>query len=394
MTQLNSSDRRTFLRRGAMGAGAFWALSLDGFMARRAEGSPVVPSPYGPIAPVADETTGLKLIQLPTGFRYRSYSWTGDMMSDGIACPSLHDGMAVIDELHGDNDDDRRDRDDRGSNRRDDHYGRRDDDRGDHDDDDDRRRSSRLVLVRNHEPGAGTPYILNRPEITFAPDGGGGTTNLVFDARRGRWLSAYSTLAGTIRNCAGGVTPWGTWVTSEETTEPGHGWNFEVGVEAGDPTPLVDMGRFSHEAVMVDPRTGYVYETEDSGDCGFYKFVPNRRGRLERGGSLYMLKVRNEPNADLGSFHPVGTTWPVQWVRIDDPRAIFDAGVPAGLRQRGGQVPPSRRRLVGRADWVLPLDQRRAAPARGRCSSTTRAARRSSSFMTHPTPTSSTTRTT
>ena len=109
------------------------------------------------------------------------------------------------------------------------------------------------MLVRNHEPAAGTPYVLNRPEITYAADGGGGTTNLVFDARRGRWLAAYSTLAGTIRNCAGGVTPWGTWITSEETTDPGHGWNFEVGVEAGDPTPLVDMGRFSHEAVMVDP---------------------------------------------------------------------------------------------------------------------------------------------
>ncbi len=318
MTHINPTDRRTFLRRGAMGAGAFWTLSLDGFMARRAEGASPTSgaSPYGPIAPVLDETTHLPLIQLPRGFRYRSYSWTGDMMSDGVACPSLHDGMAVIDELHGhdddDDDDDRRDRDDHGSGRGDD----------DHDRDDDRRRSSRLVLVRNHEPGGGAPYVM-RPEITYAADGAGGTTNLVFDARTGRWLAAYATLAGTIRNCAGGVTPWGTWITCEETVDPGHGWNFEVGVEAGDPTPLVDMGRFSHEALMVDPRTGYVYETEDSGDAGFYKFVPNRRGRLERGGSLYMLKVRNQPNADLAGAHPVGTTWPVQWVRIDDPRALF-----------------------------------------------------------------------
>jgi uncharacterized protein len=63
---------------------------------------------------------------------------------------------------------------------------------------------------------------------------------------------------------------------------------------------------------MVDPRTGYVYETEDSDDCGFYKFVPDRRGRLAGGGKLYMLKVRHETNADLGVFHPVGTKWKVE----------------------------------------------------------------------------------
>ena len=70
------------------------------------------------------------------------------------------------------------------------------------------------------------------------------------------------------------MTPWGTWITCEETVDAGHGWNFDVGPLIGDPQPLFDMGRFSHEALMVDPSTGYVYQTEDSGDCGFYKFVP------------------------------------------------------------------------------------------------------------------------
>jgi len=114
MTRLNDTDRRTFLRRGALGAGALWTLSLDAFMARRASASPAIPSPYGPIGPERDQATGLPLLQLPDGFRYWSYGWTGDLMSDGVVTPSLHDGMAVIDEIGRDDwhehDDDRRNR--------------------------------------------------------------------------------------------------------------------------------------------------------------------------------------------------------------------------------------------------------------------------------------------
>ena len=74
-------DRRTFLRRGAMGAGAVWMLSLQDLAARSARREPVTTkggNPYGPIRPTLDETTGLALLQLPEGFRYWSYSWTGD----------------------------------------------------------------------------------------------------------------------------------------------------------------------------------------------------------------------------------------------------------------------------------------------------------------------------
>jgi secreted PhoX family phosphatase len=303
MTDFNSIDRRTFLRRGAMGAGALWAFSLPPFMARRASGAALVPSPYGPISPKRDETTGLPLIQLPDGFRYMSFGWTGDVMADGVRCPNLHDGMAVVD-LQGN--------------------------------------SGHLVLVRNHEAGAGGPY-LQKPSITYANDGAGGTTNLVFDSRHGRWIKASSSLAGTIRNCAGGVTPWGTWITGEETTDAGHGWSFDVGPQKGDPTPLVDMGRFSHEAMMVDPRTGYVFETEDATPSGFYKFVPNTFGRLKEGGQLWMLKVKNQPTIDLGLAYPIGTTWDVEWVRIADPRATSQSTVLQGLAQGGARF----RRLEG-----------------------------------------------
>jgi len=157
----------------------------------------------------------------------------------------------------------------------------------------------------------------------------------VFDPVRGEFKEVWSSLAGTVRNSAGGVTPWGSWITCEETDVAGHGWNFDVGPIEGDPTPLKAMGRFSHEALMVDPRTGYIYETEDAGDCGFYKFVPYKHGQLKQGGKLYMLKIKEHPNLDLGLGYPVGSKWDVQWVRIDDPTAAEQSTYEQG-RMKGG----------------------------------------------------------
>ncbi len=181
MTGITRSDRRTFLRRTAVGAGALWVSSLQEFALRRAEGSPYPGgSPYGPVFPTLDETSGLPLLELPDGFRYISYGWTGDVMSDGVKTPNLHDGMAVVAELRGRfgifnlGDDDDHDEPDWWRS------GRRDDDDDDDDGDDhDGRRSGRLILVRNHEAAAGVPY-LNNPKITYLGDGAGGTTNLIF----------------------------------------------------------------------------------------------------------------------------------------------------------------------------------------------------------------------
>jgi uncharacterized repeat protein (TIGR03803 family) len=279
MTGETRFDRRTLLRRGAMGMGALWTLSLAPFMARRAQGAGIR-SPYGSIGPKLDENTGLPLLRLPDGFRYQSFGWAGDRIEDNLTCPGLHDGMAVIAA---------------GS-------------------------PGRLILVRNHEQLSGAPYVQN-PSITFANDASGGTTNLEFDTRSGRWVKAWASLAGTLRNCAGGVTPWGTWISGEETLGAGHGWAFEVGPQRGDRAPLTAMGRFSHEAMMVDPATGYVYETEDARSSGFYKFVPHERGKLRAGGDLFMLSVKGQPNFDFGPVAVVGARWDVQWVRIDDPSA-------------------------------------------------------------------------
>jgi secreted PhoX family phosphatase len=280
------TDRRTFMRRGAMGAGALWMCSLSDFAARAAFGKVLAGSPYGPVSPKFDETTGLPLLQLPDGFRYLTFGWTGDPMIDGVRTPALHDGMAVVARLAF---------------------------------------SDRLILVRNHEPDTGMPYVTNRPDITYASDGAGGTSNVVFNARSGRFEGAWSSLAGTVRNCAGGVTPWGSWITNEETDVDGHGWSFDVGPIFGDRRPIIDMGRFSHEALMVDPRTGYIYQTEDSNPSGFYKFIPDVPGSPVLGGRLFMLRVRRQPNLALSvsgaAAHPMGSKWDVEWVRIDDPAA-------------------------------------------------------------------------
>jgi hypothetical protein len=294
-------NRRNFLLTAAAGAGS---LMFAGFahrarlFAETGDLAKIKAVGYGELFPTAAKNTGETLLALPKGFEYTVIGKKGDKLADGNPTPRAHDGMATFD-------------------------GR-----------------GELRIIRNHE-------VANKLPISGAAIGanpydesaGGGTTTLVINPKTRLIERDFVSLSGTLVNCAGGRTPWGSWLSCEETTwgqtkfkdargnEIGgfakpHGYCFDVSASANNalpPVPLKAMGRFVHEAVAVDPKTNIVYLTEDNNPSGFYRFLPNRSKRLAEGGTLQILTVKDKPNFDTRKNLQNGATMTATWATIDNP---------------------------------------------------------------------------
>jgi uncharacterized protein len=229
-----------------------------------------------------------RALKLPRGFGYRRFGKAGSRMSDGVKTPPCHDGISVF----------------AGT-------------------------GETAIVLRNHE-GFGPGRAIGKINA-YDPVARGGVTSSLFDTAGGSLVGSALVLNGTDTNCNGGVTPWGSWLSAEESTvgaengfEREHGYVFEVPADATapvDPVPITAMGRFVHEATPVDPRNGIVYLTEDNGrpGDGFYRYLPNSRGNLLAGGALEMLAIENEPGYNTVKRQTVGVSLRCTWVAVDDP---------------------------------------------------------------------------
>jgi uncharacterized protein len=248
---------------------------------------------YGALQPTPDLNDGEVRLALPLGFSYVTFGIEGTMMSDDNPTPKAHDGMAAF-----------------------------------------RLPNGNVRLIRNHEDrdGPANSKLKGDPSAAYDPIGGGGTTSLEIEVTsegERKLVRDFISLTGTIVDCAGGATPWGSWLSCEETTagttagwpKP-HGYVFEVPVSAEDEViavPYPFMGRFSPEAAAVDPVSWIVYETEDNNPCGLYRFLPNQPGKLSEGGQLQMLAVQNHPGYDTRYDQQIGRPLLAEWVDIPNP---------------------------------------------------------------------------
>ncbi len=298
-----SVNRRIFLGAGLTAGAALAMERLFGVLgskdfshliAQKGEGG------YGPLRPTPSRNTGETLLAVPEGFQYTVIGKTGEKMSDGNPTPRAHDGMAAFNV------------------------------------------KGELRLIRNHEINNGLAaegVTIGDPARSYDRLAGGGTTTLVIDPGTRELKRHFVSLSGSLHNCAGGPTPWGSWISCEETVlgtakyrdmtgrerggfEQNHGYCFEVSAadnELRKAVALKAMGRFIHEAIAVDPQTGMIYETEDRGTAGFYRFIPNKPGQPAEGGRLQMLAIKDQPAFDTRTGQKQGAQYEAIWVNIDDP---------------------------------------------------------------------------
>lgn len=323
---MSDLSRRAFLTRSsALGLGFAGLGSLWPARTARASLARSGPSRFGAL--IADPA---KILDLPEGFTYSILSKAGATMDDGWMVPGLHDGMAAFaapptpDGL--------------------------------------------TILIRNHEiehahkaigPWGERDARFAEFDRSLAYDPGygrhpnrGGTTTLVYDTKAKKLVRHFLSLAGTMRNCAGGpmpptkAMPHGAWISCEETDqtadsdtfEKSHGYAFIVPATTeaslARPDPVRAMGRFYREAVAVHPRTGIVYQSEDQMDGLLYRYIPKDRDDLHAGGRLEALVIVDKPGIDTSNnIDPLispRTPMRVAWIALDDPEAVGSS-----LRSRG-----------------------------------------------------------
>ncbi|WP_035606066.1 alkaline phosphatase PhoX [Haloferula sp. BvORR071] len=309
-------------RRAFLGTTGLAFLGLQRYTLAHDGGAGRLIEPFGPLIPDPDG-----ILDLPQGFSYKVLARRGEPMSDGFKVPGQPDGMAAFAGPDG-----------------------------------------KVVLVCNHELGLTQadwgPFADNTrlpagfdPALAYNPgDAGvnpamGGTSNLVFDPAKGEKISHFLSLFGTDRNCAGGKVG-DHWITCEEpddmltTRGKLHGWCYAVKATATPglqkPVPLKALGRFRHEAVALDPKTGILYLTEDRDDGLLYRFVPKTAGSLTEG-KLQALAVVNRPSVHLRNYR-ADSAWPVPgeeivatWIDLDDIESAKD-----DLRVRGNDAGAAR----------------------------------------------------
>lgn len=256
------------------------------------------------------------ILDLPPEFSYRVVSKAGDRMDDGLHVPIAHDGMAAF---HGE--------------------------------------GGRVILVCNHEidpthlanSAFGASYGEMPEDIAeklydrgsgLTPSGGGTTTS-IYNPATGVTEKQFLSLGGTELNCAGGPTPWGSWLSCEEcfqgpgrkwhwlrriTRDQRHGYVFEVSAYAeglSKAEPIKAMGRFEHEACAVDENTGIVYMTEDRHHSLFYRYIPDTPGKLLDGGRLQALALVGHSSVMTHNWSaipqtPLNKPLATRWIELDD----------------------------------------------------------------------------